>query len=97
MSRAASGGELTCTSFLYVTRKNADDFQMVNMAKFCWAFDITTDAAAVDTNVETAYTNGFLTCPLKFLVQFVPRSPTHKTVIEKEFESVKSFLAKYES
>jgi hypothetical protein len=70
---------------------------MVNMAKLVWAFDITTDAAAVDTNVESAYSNGFLTCPLKFPVQFTPRSSKHAAVIEKEFESIKPFLAKFES
>ena len=66
------------------------------MAKLVWAYNITTEASVVDTDVETAYTPGFLTAPLKFPVQFVPRSPKHKDVIEREYEVASAFLAQFE-
>ena len=66
------------------------------MAKLVWAYDITTEASVVDVDVETAYTPGFLTTPLKFPARFVPRSPKHKAVIEREFEVAKAFLAQFE-
>jgi hypothetical protein len=94
--RAASGGKLVGKRSILSKTAHTDHFQMMNMAKIVWAFDITTDAT-VDTNIETAYTNGFLTAPLKFPVKFAPRSLKHKEVIEREFESVRPFLEKFES
>jgi hypothetical protein len=67
------------------------------MAKMVWAFDIKAESTSVDTDVHTAYSNGFLTAPLKFPVNFVPRSEKHAAVIRSEFEEAKAFLARFES
>ena len=65
------------------------------MSKLVWAFDITTDSP-VDTNVASAYTEGFLTASIKFPVAFTPRSAEHAATIEREFKEAEKFLAKYE-
>ena len=70
--------------------------QIVNMSKLVWTFDITTDSP-VDTDVVSAYTEGFLTAPIQFPVTFTPRSAKHAAVIEREFEAAETFLAKYEN
>ncbi|KAH8805047.1 cytochrome P450 [Xylogone sp. PMI_703] len=73
----------------------AENSLKINMAKIVWAFNITAGASDVNTNIETAYTDGFLTAPAKFPVRFTPRSEKHKLIIEEEFESVKPFLARF--
>lgn len=69
---------------------------MVNIAKLAWGFNILPDSASVNADIKTAYTDGFLTCPKKFPVRFVPRSELHKEVIIKEFEAAKSIFKQYE-
>lgn len=69
---------------------------MVNMAKLVWAFDITPGSTPVDVDIETAYSDGFLTSPKKFPVTISPRSRKHREVVEKEIEMAKTGLAKYE-
>jgi hypothetical protein len=49
----------------------------------------------VDVDIRTAYSGGFLTSPKKFPIVFKPRSITHQKVIEKEYETMKSFFALY--
>jgi len=70
----------------------AQNSLMISMAKLVWAFDITGDGTEVDTDMATAFTNGLVTAPHKFPVQFKPRSSEHAAVIEKEFELVGPFL-----
>ncbi|OIW26904.1 cytochrome P450 [Coniochaeta ligniaria NRRL 30616] len=70
---------------------------MLNMAKLVWAFDLSqVGSGAVNDDVATAYHDGFLIAPRKFPILITPRSDRHKNVIETEFESVRSFLEKYE-
>lgn len=65
------------------------------MAKIVWAFNITAGTSKVDTDIESAYTDGFLTAPAKFPVNFMPRSAKHESVIFEEFQSVKPFLESF--
>lgn len=65
------------------------------MAKTVWGFDLTPGPGTVDVDIKTAYTDGFLTSPKKFPITFKARSTTHKKVIEKEYETAKSFFALY--
>lgn len=70
---------------------------MVNMAKLVWAFDMLPGSDdVVDVDIKSAYTDGFLTCPKKFPIKFIPRSKTHEDVIRKEFEAAKLIFVKYE-
>jgi hypothetical protein len=62
--------------------------QMISIAKLVWTFDIAGDGSEIDTDI----TNGFVTAPYKFPVQFKPRSSKHAAVIENEFELVRLFL-----
>ncbi len=66
------------------------------MAKLTWGFDILPGSATIDVDIRTAYSDGFLTCPNKFPVNFTPRSEKHSEVIMSEFESVKAVFANYE-
>ena len=68
---------------------------MLTMAKFVWAFDITS-TEPVDTNFATGYLNGFVTSPLKFPAKFVPRSEKHIEVIEKEAVEAEKFMSRFE-
>jgi hypothetical protein len=61
---------------------------MVNMAKLAWSFNIAPVSKTVDTDIKTAYSDGFLT--------FEPRSGNHKVVIQKEYESARVFFTRYE-
>ena len=70
---------------------------MVNMAKIAWGFDLSPGMGAVDVDVHTAYTEGFLIAPKKFPILFTPRSDKHKEVVVREYEATKPFFAKYES
>jgi hypothetical protein len=65
------------------------------MAKIAWGFDLSPGAGAVDVDIETAYTDGFLIAPKKFPISFIPRSNTHKDVIEREFEAITPFFERY--
>ena len=69
----------------------------MNMAKVTWAFDITAGSEVVDTSIETAYGEGFLTAPLKFPVKFIPRSEVHKEIIMREIEGAKALFARFEN
>lgn len=66
------------------------------MAKIAWAFDIVPEKQPVDVDIRTAFTEGMVTTPLNFPVDFKARSPTHASIVEKEFEVADSFLAKLE-
>jgi hypothetical protein len=68
---------------------------MVNMAKTVWGFDLSPGSETVDVDIRTAYSDGFLTSPKKFPIVFKARSITHQKVIEKEYETMKSFFALY--
>ena len=68
---------------------------MVNMAKLTWGFDILAESAPVDVDINTAYSDGFLTAPKKFPVTFSPRSEKHREVFTKEAESAETLLARY--
>ena len=69
---------------------------MVSMAKLVWGFNILPGSDRVDVDIETAYTDGFLTSPKEFAVQFIPRSEVHKRVIMREFEAAKEVFKQYE-
>ena len=69
---------------------------MVNMAKLVWGFNILPGSDHVDVDIESAYTDGFLTSPKKFPVKFIPRSELHKQVIMHEFEAAKEIFKQFE-
>lgn len=66
------------------------------MAKIAWAFDLSPGSGAVDDDIDTAYSDGFLIAPKKFPILITPRSDRHKDVIVNEYESIKPFFQKYE-
>jgi hypothetical protein len=70
---------------------------MVNMAKLAWGFNIDPGSSEVDSDINTAYTDGFLTSPKKFPVTFKPRSEEHEKIILQDFEAAKTFFAQYEN
>jgi hypothetical protein len=69
--------------------------EMLNMAKMAWGFDLSPGLGAVDVDINTAYSNGFLIAPEKFPILFTPRSDKHKDVIIKEYGAIKPFFIKY--
>lgn len=66
------------------------------MAKLAWGFDIAPGPGSIDVDINTAYSDGFLTSPRKFPVTFKPRSEEHKLVIANEYEAAKGFFAQFE-
>jgi hypothetical protein len=70
---------------------------MLNMAKLVWLFDISRGSAAVDSAVETAYTDGFLIAPKRFPVEFVPRSQERVRITRQELRDCQSVFSRYES
>ncbi|MCJ1246862.1 hypothetical protein MMC30_004071 [Trapelia coarctata] len=68
---------------------------MVNMAKIAWGFELSPGLGAVNVDINTAYSDGFLIAPKKFPILFTPRSDKHKDVIIKEYEAIKPFFIKY--
>ncbi len=71
--------------------------EMVNMAKIAWGFELSPGLGAVNVDINTAYSDGFLIAPEKFPILFTPRSDTHKDVIIKEYEAIKPFFIKYKN
>jgi hypothetical protein len=69
---------------------------MINMAKLIWAFDLEPVGKEVDDDIETAFVDGFSTCPKVFPIQFNHRSKEHDGVLRKELEGTTSILEKYE-
>ena len=68
---------------------------MVNMAKIAWGFELSADLEAVDVDINTAYSDGFLIAPKKFPILITPRSDKHKDIITKEYEATEPFFMKY--
>lgn len=66
------------------------------MSKIAWAFDILPETAPVDVDIRTAFTEGMVTTPLNFPVNFKARSPVHEAIVEAEFKAADTFLAKLE-
>lgn len=69
---------------------------MLNMAKITWGFDISAKGLEIDSDVKTAYTEGFVFSPKRFQVNISPRSERHREVFEAEFEAQRSVFARYE-
>ena len=75
------------------------------MAKVVWAFDLSPgnnpetgkklSTEEVDSSIETAWTNGFLTAPKPFPVIISPRSPQHSAVIKQECEKAGEIFREY--
>ena len=69
------------------------------MAKLVWAFDLSPGNGLseedIDSSIETAWTNGFLTAPKPFPLVITPRSPQHAAVIKQECESVGEVFREY--
>ena len=65
------------------------------MSKLLWFFDMSA-TAPVDTNVETMFTQGFLTAPKKFPVSLKTRSPERAKLLRHEFEHADAFLSQYD-
>ena len=65
------------------------------MSKLLWFFDMSA-TGSVDTNVETAFTKGFLTAPKKFPVSLKPRSPEKAEMLRQEFQHADTFLSQYD-
>ncbi|KAK5217822.1 hypothetical protein LTR72_009485 [Exophiala xenobiotica] len=76
----------------------AENSLMINMAKIAWAFDITADpnAPALDLNIETGHSDGFVFGPNPFSASFSVRSPQHLETIEKEYHEAQIFFQQYE-
>ena len=67
------------------------------MAKLTWGFEISADPdSAVDENVKTGYSDGFVFSPNSFRARFVPRSQKHKDVIVREYAAARAIFAQYE-
>ncbi len=98
MSRATFGQKLISTALFWPYRRSLANstLQLLNMAKIAWAFDLSPGPGAVDTDIETAYSDGFLIAPKIFPIVFKPRSAKHEEIIIKEYESIKPFFVKYE-
>lgn len=78
-------------------RRDAKLFQMLNMAKMVWLFDIRpAGTEPLDVSMNSAFNDGILVAPKKFPVQFVPRSEKHVQVIRDEFEKARDIFARYE-
>ena len=70
---------------------------MLNMAKMVWPFNIESNSPApLDVSMRSAFSDGFLVAPKKFLVKFVPRSDRHVQVIRGEVEKSLEVFARYE-
>lgn len=69
--------------------------QIISMSKLLWFFDMSAPGA-VDTDVETAFTKGFLTAPKRFAVNFKPRSPKRAEILRTEWKNADSFLSRYD-
>jgi hypothetical protein len=67
---------------------------MINMAKLVWTFNISS-TEALDTNIDTAFSDGILLCPKKFAANFTPRDIWRVVIIEKEFEEAAAFLNQF--
>jgi hypothetical protein len=69
---------------------------MMNMAKLVWTFDISSPSPeTVSTCVETAFAERAAIAPLRFPVQFKPRSEKHVEVVEREFGQAEVFMSRY--
>ncbi|KAB2573838.1 Cytochrome P450 monooxygenase patH [Lasiodiplodia theobromae] len=90
-SYAFGGGRRVCPG-----QYLAQNSLLVNMAKIAWAFDIVPEKQPVDVDIRTAFTEGMVTTPLNFPVDFKARSPMHAAIVEREFKAADSFLAKLE-
>lgn len=76
------------------------------MAKLVWSFNMSPgiepatgkqlELSDIDTSIETAWTNGFLTTPMKFPLQLTPRSAKHREVIRREYEIAQEVFKLYE-
>lgn len=98
MPGPTTGGKLSCACLISFdqcdTHPNVG--QIVNMAKMTWGFDISPGSPAVDVSIKTAYSDGFLTSPKRFSLQFAPRSRKHEEVIAGEFEAATAVFTQYE-
>jgi hypothetical protein len=65
------------------------------MGKLLWFFDITAPGP-VDTEIETAFSTGFLTAPKPISVVFKPRSEERAEILRREFQIADEFLSKYD-
>ncbi|KAK9783103.1 putative Cytochrome P450 [Seiridium cardinale] len=90
-SYAFGAGRRTCPG-----HRLAKNSLMLNMAKIAWAFNLSPGSEAVDDDIVTAYHDGFLIAPKKFPIIITPRSDRHKSIIENEYDSIKSLWDKYE-
>ena len=73
---------------------------MLMMAKLTWGFDIRSPLGSgevIDTDVASAYTEGFTMSPKPFPAIFKPRSEIHARIIEEEFAVADGFLRQFEA
>jgi len=64
------------------------------MAKVLWFFDMSSPGdAPVDADIQTAFTDGFLTAPKQFPVHFQPRSEQRAAVLQRGFQDADAFLS----
>lgn len=75
----------------------------ITMARLAWGFtfgmklDENGKVIRPDATMETGYTSGFNCRPYPFSCRITPRSPTIKSVMEKEFEEALDSLRVYEN
>ncbi|CAI7579982.1 unnamed protein product [Penicillium pancosmium] len=74
----------------------AENSLMLNMAKITWGFDISAKNHAVDLDVKTAYTDGFVFSPQRFPVNITARTEKHRKVFEAELQASQKLFARYE-
>ncbi|KAK4054438.1 hypothetical protein OIV83_000932 [Microbotryomycetes sp. JL201] len=72
----------------------AERSMFLNIARLCWAFNITEDPA-YPVNID-AYTPGFLIAPEQFKCNIKPRDDQVKSVIAAELEAAGSVFRDYE-
>jgi hypothetical protein len=68
---------------------------MINMAKLVWTFNISS-VKALDTDIETGFSDGILLCPKKFPAKFTPRDDWRVAILEAEFEGAEIFLKQFQ-
>lgn len=67
---------------------------MINIAKLVWTFNISA-TEALDTNIETGFSDGILLCPKEFAAKFTLRDAWRASTIETEFKEAKTFLKQF--
>ena len=83
------------TSYLHILWSLTISWQIVNMSKIVWAFNLKAGKGEADASVDTGYFGGFLIAPKEFPLLITPRSIEHVTVLKKEAAEAGKYLSQY--